>query len=130
MAELRSGTTAELVPLLRRRLRFLSVLFAVLFGLVVLLRLGLAVTGLPVAEGTFWWVSVGQVAFAITAVLAVVLCRQDRWTYHQLRLMELLFFGTLAFFFLGQSCFLYLGSADVRPRRGTDHPTTTAWKRC
>ncbi len=101
------AATSELVTLLRRRLRFLSVLFAVLFGTVELLTLGLAITGLPAVEGAVWWESVRHATSAITAVLAVVLCRRARWTYGQLRLMELLLFGTLSVLFLGQNCFLF-----------------------
>jgi len=103
----RPGATSELVTLLRRRLRFLSVLFAALFGMVELLTLGNAITGFPAVEGSVWWESVRHGTFALTAILAVIVCRRDRWTYGQLRLMELLFFGNLTVLFLGQNCFLF-----------------------
>ena len=56
-------------------------------------------------EGSVWWESVRHGTFAL-AILAVIVCRV-RWTYGQLRLMELLFFGNLTVLFLGQNCFLF-----------------------
>ncbi len=107
------AATSELTTLLRRRLRFLSVLFAVLFGTVELLTLGLAITGLPAVEGQVWWESVRHATFAGTAVVAVILCLRDRWTYGRLRLMELLLFGNLTVLFLGQNCFLFWGQPTL-----------------
>ena len=103
----RPGATSELVTLLRRRLRFLSVLFAALFGMVELLGPRNAITGFPAVEGSVWWVTVRHGTFALTAILGLIVCRRDRWTYGQLRLMELLFFGNLTVLFLGQNCFLF-----------------------
>jgi hypothetical protein len=68
-------------------LRFLSVLFAALFGVVMLLTF---VVGSSAAgpEGVVWWVRVRHATFAITALAAVILFRRERWTYGQLRLMD------------------------------------------
>jgi hypothetical protein len=104
------ATTSELTTLLRRRLRFLSVLFAVLFGVVMLLMMLLTFlvgSSAAVSEGAAWWNNVRHATFAITVLVAVILSRRERWTYGQLRLMELLLFGTLTVFFLVQNYFLW-----------------------
>jgi serine/threonine-protein kinase len=89
-------------------LRFLSVLFAVLFGVVMALTfvIGSSAAG---SEGAAWWVHVRHATFTITALIAVILYRRERWTHGQLRLMELLLFGTLTVFFLANSYFLWWG---------------------
>lgn len=104
-----SGRAAksELATILRRRLRFLAVLFAVLFGSVMILTLAF---GREAGyEGAGWWVNVRSAAFATTALLGLILYRRERWTYSHLRGMELLLFGTLTGFFLLQNYFLYWG---------------------
>jgi len=51
--------------------------------------------------------------FFVTAVLAAILWRRARWTYGQLRLMELLLFGSLAVLFLGQNFLLFWGQPTL-----------------
>ena len=102
------GETAELAILLRRRLFFLSVLFAVLFGIVALIYFGPPLVGRPYTpEGPLAFEIIRTAVFVITALLASILWIRSRWTLKQLRLIELLLFGTLSVFFLAR-CHLEL----------------------
>ena len=100
-----SKATSELASLLRRRLRFLSVLFAGLLGIVSLLVFAFY---LDVADISFF-LTLRTPAFVITALLAIVLWSRKTWTMAQLRLMELLLFGTLIVYYLIRSYFLLFG---------------------
>jgi hypothetical protein len=103
-----SGATAELTTLLHRRLFFLSVLFAALFGIVALIYFGPVLLGRPYTpEGPIAFEIIRTAVFVITALLASILRSRRRWTMGQLRLMELLLFGTLSVFFLAR-CHLEL----------------------
>jgi eukaryotic-like serine/threonine-protein kinase len=97
------GETAVLAILLRRRLFFLSVLFAILFGIVALIYFGPPLVGRPYTpEGPLAFEIIRTSVFVITALLASILWIRSRWTLKQLRLIELLLFGTLSVFFLAR----------------------------
>jgi eukaryotic-like serine/threonine-protein kinase len=98
-----SKATSELASLLHRRLRFLSVLFAGLLGIVTLLVLA------TYQDSYFLFLALRTPAFAITAVLAIVLWGRKAWTIRQLRLMEMLLFGTLIGYYLIRSHYLLSG---------------------
>jgi serine/threonine-protein kinase len=100
-----SKAISELASLLLRRLRFLSVLFAGLLGIVSLLVFAFY---LDVADISFF-LTLRTPAFVITALLAIVLWSRKTWTMAQLRLMELLLFGTLIVYYLIRSYFLLFG---------------------
>jgi hypothetical protein len=100
-----SRATSELAGLLHRRLRFLSILFAGLLGIVTLVVL---ITYSPTPTH-YSFLALRTPAFAITALLAIILWSRKTWTMMQLRLMELLLFGTLIVYYLIRSYFLLLG---------------------
>jgi serine/threonine-protein kinase len=100
-----SRATSELATILLRRLRFLSVLFAGLLGIVTLIVL----VSYRDQASSFLFLALRTPAFAITALLVIVLWRRKTWTIMQLRLMELLLFGTLIVYFLIRSFFLLWG---------------------
>lgn len=97
-----TGATSELTGLLHRRLRFLSLLFAGLLGIVTLI-----VLGNRARDQSAPWLMVWRTPpFAITTILALVLWVRKTWTMRHLRLMELLLFGTLVVYYLVRSHFL------------------------
>jgi serine/threonine-protein kinase len=98
-----SRATSELAAILLRRLRFLSVLFAGLLGIVTLLILA------SYQVSYFLFLALRMPAFAVTAVLAIILWCRKKWTLKQLRLMEMLLFGTLIGYYLLRSHYLLLG---------------------
>jgi hypothetical protein len=100
-----SRATSELAGLLHRRLRFLSILFAGLLGIVTLVLL---ITYSPTPTH-YSFLALRTPAFAITALLAIILWSRKTWPMMQLRLMELLLFGTLIVYYLIRSYFLLLG---------------------
>jgi serine/threonine-protein kinase len=97
------GATALLARLLRRRLLFLSFVFAVLSGLVSLIFLRDLVMGKPLPPG-WWWVRTNIPAtFVATAVLGGILWRRKVWTVRHLRVIELEVFGVVVLCFLIES---------------------------
>jgi eukaryotic-like serine/threonine-protein kinase len=96
--------TTELATLLRRRLLFVSLLYSGILGIVTLIvtssrdRDGLLIQDLRLP------------AFVITALLALVLWARKTWALRQLRLIELLLFGTLIVFYLIRSHYLLHGT--------------------
>src|SRR5262245_12010390 len=96
------GATTELASLLHRRLRFLSLLFAALLGIVPLVVLGSRARD----QGSPWFLALRMPPLVITSLLAIVLWSRKNWTMAQLRLVELLLFGTLIVYYLIRSHFL------------------------
>ncbi len=102
-----SGQTSELTFLLRQRLFFFSVLFAVLLGMIASIIFGGLLVGARTVPSVF--LAYGVVALAACAVLctlAAVLRKRATWTLEQLRVIELLFFGLLGATLLLRSYFL------------------------
>jgi len=101
------GATSELADLLCRRLRFLAVIFACYFGTVFVI---VSVQYLSGSSASRAWTLSWFVRLAMAAggaiLLAAVLWRRKVWTLRQLRLMELLLFGTLVAHFLSRCHFL------------------------
>ncbi len=90
------GATSELAAILRRRLLFISLLFAVLFGIVSSMILGNHLLGTEVApEGQLLGGGVVLASFIANALLAAILWRRNAWTLGQLRVIELLLFSGL-----------------------------------
>ena len=98
------GATAQLTTLLRRRLLFLSLVFAVIFGIVTLILLGRLLSGeRTLRPGWWWWRTNVLATFVAAAVLGGILWRRKGWTVGQLRVIELVFFGVLVLYYLVES---------------------------
>jgi serine/threonine-protein kinase len=79
----------DLVPLLRKRLRFLLVVFALYFLVILILHFYYYITSFP-ARIDFW---ASAATFLACLGLAVILSRLPRMTLRQLRLVEFLLFA-------------------------------------
>jgi len=100
------GATSELADRLYRRLRFLAAIFAGYFGVVSLLLLNQYLSGSSaLVWAPSWFMTLG-VTFGGAILLAAILWRRRSWTLGQLRLMELLLFGTLVAHFLSRCHFI------------------------
>jgi serine/threonine-protein kinase len=107
--------TSLLAALLRHRLLGLSSLFAGLLGIVAAIILGGALLGAQAfLSGMLVYGVVMLVACAAIALLAVSLRKRIDWTLGQLRVIELLLFGSLAMCLLLRSCYL-LWRTDTLP---------------
>jgi hypothetical protein len=100
------GATSELADLLCRRLRFLAVIFAGYFAVIAVLELSQYLSGgSGLVWAPAWFVTLG-VTGGGAILLATVLWHRKSWTLRQLRLMELLLFGTLVAHFLSRCHFI------------------------